>query len=283
MAALPLPCPTKDLLARPCLLPSNICSIIDYSDRIAGRLSLSSDLVVQPTPIGSDPVSLLQITTPSGSMPAYLAEPPQHAPRRKPIVLVHEAFGLNPHIQSITDRLAGLGRPTIAPHLHYRRSATAAPYDDVPLAESYVASLTIDAITADLQAAAAVVARGGETVDVVGFCFGGAVAYIAAARLTDVHRAVAFYPVGIRRYWEQAGMPKVPLLTVFGDRDDFLGEGELKWLGGLHDDPDLPIQVRLYPGAGHAFLNEGRPEYYNRERAEEAWSDALDFLQPGPS
>lgn len=216
-------------------------------------------------------------------MPAYLAAPPQHLPRGRPIVLLHEAFGLNPQIQSVADRLAGLGRLVIAPHLHYRRCATAAPYDDVPLAESYVASLTIDAITADLTAAAAVVAEDGETVDVVGFCFGGAVAYVAAARLANVHRAVAFYPVSIKRYWEQAGPPKVPLLAVFGDRDDFLGEGELNWLGGLHENPSLPIQVRLYPGAGHAFLNDGRPEYYNRERAEEAWADALNFLQPLPS
>lgn len=214
----------------------------------------------------------------TGLMPAYVVEPPEHVARRKPIVLLHEAFGLNPHMESIADRLAGLGHPTIAPHLHHRRGDQAAAYDDVPLAESYVASLGVGDIAADIDAAARMIASGNETVDVMGFCFGGAAAYIAAARSANVHRAVAVYPVSIVRYWNEAGTPKVPLLIIFGDRDEFLGADELAWLEGLHKDPGLPVEVRLYPGAGHAFLNDERPEYYRRDQAEKAWSHALAFL-----
>lgn len=120
-------------------------------------------------------MTLIYVPTPEGLMPAYLARAAQGTPERPPIVLVHEAFGLNTHIQSIADRLAARGHDVIAPHFYYRTTREAAGYDNVPLAVELSTAMSVAEIVADFESAASVVSRGGEPVTAMGFCFGGAV------------------------------------------------------------------------------------------------------------
>lgn len=222
-------------------------------------------------------MDLVDIPTPSGFMPAHLALGAEGQPARIPIVLVHEAFGLNSHIASIADRLAARGHDVIAPHLYYRRTREAAGYDNVPLAVELSSEMPVADIVADVEAAAAVVSRGGP-VAVMGFCFGGAVAYIAAAQSTVLDRAVSYYPVSILTYWDRVGVPKAPLLVYFGDNDEFLGPDERAWLAGLHEDPATNMEIVVFPGAGHAFFNDARPALYNEGPAVETWRTTLEFL-----
>ena len=92
------------------------------------------------------------------------------------------------------------------------------------------------------------------------------------------YKPLAFYPVSIGNYWEEAGPPRVPLLTFFGANDQFLGERELEWLAGLDADPEVPMSVHIYRDTGHAFFNDARPELYRAETAADAWLRTLDFL-----
>lgn len=223
----------------------------------------------------------IDVPTPDGLMPAYLARAAQGSPERAPIVLVHEAFGLNTHVASIADRLAARGHDVIAPHLYYRTTREAAGYDNVPLAVELSVAMSIPDIVSDFDSAAAVVARGDEKVVGLGFCFGGAVAYIVSTLSDRVDRAVAYYPVSILNYWDRVGTPKAPLLVYFGDNDEFLGPDERAWLADLHADPATNMSIRVFPGAGHAFFNDARPNLYNAGPAQATWAETLAFVDAG--
>lgn len=229
------------------------------------------------------PGARVEIATMDGTMPAYRAEPPAGAPSRAALLLLHEGFGLNDHIASVADRLAVRGHRVLAPNLYYRTTDEAAAYEDVPRALELVASLTVDDIAADIAAAASYLSPADSSVRALGFCFGGAAAYIATARVPSIERAVAFYPVSILSYWDEAGMPERPLLAIFGDEDEFLGETEVRWLESLDRDPASPIRIQILSGAGHAFFNDARPELHRAEPAARAWQDALNFLDANDS
>lgn len=220
----------------------------------------------------------IDIPTSAGLMPAYHRRPAQGAHERHPVVLVHEGFGLNRHIESIADRLAARGHPVVAPHLYYRSTRDSAAYTDVPMALDLARRLVVDEVVDDIERAACVVARPGRPVACLGFCTGGAVAYIAAARCRSVDRAVAYYPVSILNYWDAVGPPKAGLTILFGDRDEFLGPPERAWLSGLSDAPASTVTVEIHGDAGHAFFNDARPDLYARGPAQASWTTTLAVL-----
>lgn len=224
-------------------------------------------------------MSWIDIPTPDGLMPAYVARAAQGTPERAPIVLVHEAFGLNTHIASIADRLAARGHDVVAPHLYYRTTREPAGYDNVPLAVDLSVAMSIEDIVKDFDSAASVFARGDEKVIAMGFCFGGAVSYIVSTLSSRVQRAVAYYPVSILNYWDRVGTPQVPLLVYFGDNDEFLGPEERAWLAELDADPATNMSIRVFPGAGHAFFNDARPDLYNEGPALATWDETLAFVE----
>ncbi len=223
-------------------------------------------------------MSRLDVATSDGLMPAYHRRATQGTPDRPAAVLIHEGFGLNSHIESVADRLADLGHPVIAPHLFYRATRQAVAYDDVPRAIELCRQTEPRQIVSDIDAAAGIVGRPGQPVVSLGFCFGGAASYIAAALCSRVSRSVAYYPVSILSYWDAVGPPRVPLLVFFGDADAFLGSKERVWLAALDSDPVLRMRVHVYPSAGHAFFNDARPELYVHEPALTSWQLATAFL-----
>ena len=223
-------------------------------------------------------MTVIDVPTRDGLMPAYLARAAETAPLRPPIVLIHEGFGLSLHTRTVADRFAALGHDVIAPHMYYRRTREPADYDDVPLAISLTQSVTVPEILADFEAAAAVVASGGRRVLTMGFCFGGAVAYIAAARSDRVDRAVAYYPVSIQRFWDEAGAPRRSMLVFYGDLDQLISPDERDWVRSLQDEPALDVRVQEFPDAPHGFFNDVGPDRYDSAASDASWAAVLDFF-----
>jgi carboxymethylenebutenolidase len=145
---------------------------------------------------------------------AYLAEP-QGAPHGG-IVVIQEIFGVTRHIRAVADQFAAAGFLAAAPALFDRVERGAdVPYTDVQKGFSYVKDLKTGQVMFDIQAAIDRVSAAGK-VGVVGYCWGGTMAYLAAARL-KIAAAVAYYGGGIHNYTGEKA--RIPVMFHFGEKD----------------------------------------------------------------
>jgi carboxymethylenebutenolidase len=217
----------------------------------------------------------LEIAAHSDPLRGYLAQPaPGHG---RGLLVLHEAWGLVDHIRDVCDRLARQGFVALAPDLYRGRSATT-----LDEARGLAAALEAERVGGDLEAAVAALlnhhAVDGGRVGAVGFCMGGHLALLAAARSPRVSAVVDFYgahpgiPVDLSRM-------EAAVLAVFGETDEFIPpefvealDGELERIGGR-------ATVRVEPGVGHAFMDDTRPDRYDAVAAAESWDRMLAFLR----
>src|SRR5215475_2387544 len=145
------------------------------------------------------------------------------------IVVFHGAYGPDPHILAVLERLADLGYRAIAPHLFHRTQQLADPPVRDEQTRKHRHALTADGLTADIDASLSYLRDQGigepAATGVLGFCLGGAVAVVAAAR-REVGAAVTFYGSGVTE--GRMGMPalvelapalRAPWLGLYGDED----------------------------------------------------------------
>jgi carboxymethylenebutenolidase len=148
---------------------------------------------------------------------AYRAVP--KAPARGAVVVLQEIFGVNHHIRAVADRFASEGYVAIAPALFDRVTPDVElGYGPDERAEGMqiVGKVDQEKALADVQAAVTAAAEGGK-VGVVGYCWGGTLSFLAAARLHSLSAAVGYYGGGIARSIDES--PKVPIILHFGERD----------------------------------------------------------------
>jgi carboxymethylenebutenolidase len=147
---------------------------------------------------------------------AWLAPPP--GTPRGAVLVLQEIFGVNAHIRAVTDGFAAAGYVAIAPCLFDRvKSGVELGYtaEDLQLGRGYVLQLKEDGVLRDMQACVNVVKHAG-AVGVVGYCWGGSLAYLAACEL-PVACAVSYY--GTRTVQMLERRPRVPVLYHFGTQD----------------------------------------------------------------
>ena len=128
-----------------------------------------------------------EVATPDGAMEIYEATP-DGAPRGA-IIVVQEAFGVNDHIQDVTQRFAAAGYHAVAPALFHRAGGGTAPYNDFTKVMPLFEGVTDDGILADVDATIAHLEDAGfgpEQIGIVGFCFGGRVTFLVATRRTQM-------------------------------------------------------------------------------------------------
>jgi len=184
---------------------------------------------------------------------AWLAAPPGRP--RGAIVVVQEIFGVNSHIRKVTDGYAADGYVVIAPALFDRvRRGIELGYSAAEMQEGqgYVKQLQRAALIADLAAAIAVVKHAGR-VGVVGYCWGGTIAYVAACEL-PIACAVVYYGGSITQ--ELAKHPKHPVMYHFGELDKHIPPSDIAKIKAA----DPQGKFYMYP-AGHGFNCEQRDSY----------------------
>jgi carboxymethylenebutenolidase len=188
------------------------------------------------------------------------------------IVIVQEIFGVNAHIRSVVDRYASFGYRAIAPALFDRgERGVELGYDDAGKTRGIelVMPIAFDAAMLDVAAAVDHVSDTG-AVAVVGYCFGGSVAWIAACDL-PIAAAVGYY--GGQVYSMKDRSPKVPTMLHFGELDHGIPLEQVQAIAATH--PDIPVHV--YEGADHGFNCDARPQYDARSAAI-ALGRTLEFL-----
>jgi carboxymethylenebutenolidase len=172
------------------------------------------------------------------------------------VVIVQEIFGVNAHIRSVVDRYAALGYHAIAPALFDRvEQGVELDYDGpgIERGRDLAGRIKWDPAMADLAAA---VTHGSTTgpVAVIGYCFGGSLAWRSAHEL-PVAAAVGYYGGQVH---ELNGLEaKVPTMLHFGELDHAIPLDHVAAIAAAHPE----VLVHVYPGAQHGFSCDARGSY----------------------
>ncbi len=202
---------------------------------------------------------------------AYVARPAAAAAAG--VVVVQEIFGVNSHIRSVTDRFASAGYLSVAPAFFDRlQPGVERGYEDADIAAGRELAMALKPaeILADLNAAIAWLrAAGCQKVAVVGFCFGGTVAWRAGSA-ANIDAAVGYYGGGI--YGMRDTPPRVPTMLHFGEHDHYIPIAQVKELTQQYPD----MQIYVYD-ADHGFHCDQRSSYDDKA-AKLAYARTLEFL-----
>ena len=185
---------------------------------------------------------------------AYRADPAGKP--RGAIVVIQEIFGVNSHIRSVADGYAADGYLAIAPALYdrvHRGYESGYGEKDVAAGVEIRKKIDWDAAVADVAAAAQHGKQAGK-VGLVGYCWGGAVVWAAAARLSGIACAVAYYGGAIPSLVNE--QPRCPMMLHFGEKDHSLPLAKAKEVAAKH-----PEATTWYYAAGHGFNCDQRPSY----------------------
>jgi carboxymethylenebutenolidase len=218
----------------------------------------------------------IEFSTSAGPTHGYLATP---AGEQGPgVIVLQEWWGIEEHIRSVCDRLAGEGFYALAPDL-YGGETTTQPSE----AEQKMMALSMDEVEPQMCGAADhLVAQpgvAGDAVGALGFCLGGGLAVWAAASCPKVTAVVTYY------YVMPHGKPdfarvKGPVLGHFGTADEFVSHDEAKALESELRDAGVDVTFHYYDGAGHAFFNEtDRLGTYDPDATQLSWERTVSFLR----
>ncbi len=226
-----------------------------------------------------------------GPLPAFVAEPDGAGPWPA-IVFGQEAMGINDFGRDIAVRMAERGFVTITPD-YYRGTGPSRPDDYTDFSEVMTAIGALDFRQAafDLLAAADWL-RGEARVDseaiaVWGYCTGGTLALMAACLDRRFAAAVLYFPSQPRFEALDARHPAhpvdmvwslaCPVLLIYGDQDPLMPPDLLADLRGRFDQWGIDADIRLYPGASHAFTAPA-PHMHHAEATIGAWDAATAFV-----
>jgi carboxymethylenebutenolidase len=202
---------------------------------------------------------------------AYRAEP--SGPRRGGLVVAQEIFGVNSHIRSVCDGFAADGYVAIAPALFDRcERGIEIGYtpEDIARGRELKAKSPIDAALLDVAAARDAVAGAGK-VAIVGYCWGGYIAWMSAARVSGLAAAIVYYGGGVIEAIPE--QPQCPVLGHFGERDHNIPVEGVRKVAAAH--PAVPIHIYA---ADHGFNCDQRGSY-DAAAAKLARERTLDFLR----
>ncbi|WP_375273014.1 dienelactone hydrolase family protein [Sphingomonas sp.] len=192
------------------------------------------------------------------TMPGYRAEP-EGTPKAA-IVVIQEIFGVNAGIRRKCDTLAEAGYLAIAPDLFWRLEPGIELDPDIEpqmqRALSLMGEFDQDAGVRDIEAAIRYArdASGERKVGAVGYCLGGRLAYMTAAR-TDVDASVGYYAVGVDGLLDEKHAIAHPLMLHIACEDGFVDkETQAKMHAGLDD--HSKVTLHDYAGEDHGFATE---------------------------
>jgi carboxymethylenebutenolidase len=191
-------------------------------------------------------------TTDGHTLDAFVAHP--SGTPKGGMVVMQEIFGLTGHIIEMTEKLAEAGYLAIAPAMFDRVAKdTVLDYTNFETARETMAKLDREQCVADMQAAVEHVRAAGK-VGIIGFCWGGAMADLAACNgLVDA--GVSYYGRMTIEWLDQ--QPTCPMLYHYGDRDQLIPWETVEKIQRKRNG-----RVQIWGSADHGFMCEDRPSYH---------------------
>ncbi|HEY8515266.1 MAG TPA: dienelactone hydrolase family protein [Candidatus Binatia bacterium] len=213
-----------------------------------------------------------------------------HAAQRSPspgLVLIPDVRGIWPLYRELAAKFADAGFHTLVLDI-YSREGT--PQLDDLAVFALIDSLPDARVVHDVAASVAYLRARPETgrVGVVGFCLGGQYATMSACRVDGLDACVSFYGMLTHRTpaphklpppRETAAELRCPLLGLFGADDDLIPRADVEAFARDLAHAGKTFDVRIFEGAGHAFVNDRRPDAYRPETARIALRLAIEFLR----
>jgi carboxymethylenebutenolidase len=216
--------------------------------------------------------TMIELTAADGFRVAAYRADPAGKPRGG-LLVVQEIFGVNSHIRSVCDGYAADGFRVVAPALfdRYARAIELGYAEqDIARGRELKAMARLYSALAALAAARDAVADAGR-VGVTGYCWGGYITWMGAARVSGLACAVPYYGGGMLEAGGEA--PRCPVLCHFGELDQHIPVAGVKAFAAAHPD----VQVFTYP-AGHGFNCDQRASY-DAASAQLARERTLAFLR----
>jgi carboxymethylenebutenolidase len=214
---------------------------------------------------------MIELTAADGHrFSAYRADPPETP--KGALVVLQETSGVNAHIKKVAEGFAAKGYVTIVPALFDRvRKDVALAYDEASLADGagIMERVSMQATLSDIRAAVDSVAAMGK-VAVVGYCWGGSLAYQAGSRVNGLACAIGYYGGGIADEWR--GKRKIPTLLHFGVNDEHIPFEQVQQFRANRPD----VSIFDYP-TGHGFNCDERSDF-NADAAQLALQRTLSWI-----
>jgi carboxymethylenebutenolidase len=214
----------------------------------------------------------IKLTATDGhELDAYRAQPARAT--RGGVVVIEEIFGVNDHIRQVVDSYAADGYLTIAPAMFDRTQRDVdLPYtqEGILKGRELIVKTPLETAMLDVGAAVAAVATSGK-VGLIGYCWGGLVAWVASAKLLNIACAVPYYGGGIVNHADLE--PRVPVLAHFADHDSMIPLEGIRQLQARH-----PRQKIFMYAADHGFNCDQRPAF-DVAAARQARERTLAFLR----
>lgn len=276
----------------------------------AGYAVFSSGANAAPITTPGDGLTITSDKLPGG-LPAYVVRPAV-AGRYPVVIVVNEVFGLHEYIKDICRRFARAGYVAIAPEFFYRNDPdrTLAKTSDFSVIRKIVGEARNDQVMSDVGATIEWLEKqpfvDAKRLAITGFCWGGGVVWMAAAKFPQLKAGVAWYgrlappkpdqPVTDERKYplELAGELKAPVLGLYGALDKGIPVSDVEAMKAAlataakaGSKTAAASALHIYPDADHGFHADYRPSY-NEADAKDGWSRLMAFfkahgVKPGPN
>lgn len=217
-----------------------------------------------------------EITIPSGkeTIKAYLAVPEKEG-KHPALIVVHEWWGLNEQMKSVADRIAKAGFVALVPDLYRGKVG-----QDAESAHELMRGLPDERAIADLKAAADFLIKServmAKSLGIVGFCMGGRLSLLSSLEDSRFRATVLCYG---RPETDPQKLKKLagPFLGIFGGADQGIGTEQIEALRKGLESAGKKTEIKVYEGAGHAFMNE-KGRHYKEDAAADAWKRIFRFF-----
>ena len=217
---------------------------------------------------------MIEFSTADGTAKGYLVKPEGEA-KCPGLIVIQEWWGLNDHIKDVAGRFASQGYVVLAPDLYdgvVTKDAEEAGKMMQRLAKKKALSYLNGAVEylhqcPDVKS---------EAIGVTGFCMGGSYSLLLACHNQQIKAAAPFY--GDVPGDADLQNLSAPVLFIGADNDPWITQEKMNRLADALKQYHKEGTVKVYPGVGHAFFNNTRPEAYNEPAAKDAWATVNAFL-----
>ncbi|MBX9772329.1 MAG: dienelactone hydrolase family protein [Candidatus Obscuribacterales bacterium] len=234
-------------------------------------------------------LSMESLKTDFGYMPVFTAQPNDNN-KYPGLIIIHEIFGLDEHIKDLAQRFARQGLRVWAPDLFWLAAEKGLDRTNLDQMRAFFFSLAdsqvISLMQKVLQSARSNEAVIADKVGAVGFCMGGALAFMLAGRSKNLSFVIDYYgrvlypetsdkkPLSPIDYAEGINCP---VLALFSGIDPIIPLDQIQLFEDKLSGLGKSLELKVYDNAEHAFFNDRR-EHYNPQAAEDAWALTLAFI-----